>query len=433
MQQAGPLTQKRIYGFWWPLAMTWVMMSLEGPFIAAVIARLPDPKFNLAAYGVAFAFAMLLESPIILIMSASTALVHDRLSLHKLRRFTYALNLGITLAMGFLVFTPAFGWLMEGLIGLPHEVAALTHDAAIILLPWPAAIGYRRFYQGILIRGGLTRRVAYGTVVRLSSMATVALVAAFTPGVVGAVAGASALSAGVVMEAIASRIMALGAVRKLLETPPLPGTRAESMTYGFIWKFYYPLALTSILTLGVNPVVTFFLGQSRLALESLAAMPVVNSLVFLFGSVGFAFQEVGIALVGARREGYLPLRRFAAIMAVSASGGLAIVAFTPLLGLWLEDVSGLTHELAAVAAVPIRILSIMPALAVIISFQRAVLVAAKETVPITLATVIEVTGIVAGLELGIRGFYLVGATAAGCAFLLGRIAAILFLLRKART
>ncbi len=59
--------------------------------------------------------------------------------------------------------------------------------------------------------------------------------------------------------------------------------------------------------------------------------------------------------------------------------------------------------------------------------------AAKETVPITWATVIEVTGIVVGLALGIRGLYLVGATAAGCAFILGRLAAILFLLRKART
>ena len=87
------LSQRRILQFWWPLASTWMMMSLEGPFIAAVIARLPEPKFNLAAYGVAFAFAMLLESPIILIMSASTALVHDRPSLHKLRRFTYALNM----------------------------------------------------------------------------------------------------------------------------------------------------------------------------------------------------------------------------------------------------------------------------------------------------------------------------------------------------
>lgn len=64
MVQRGELSQKRIFTFWWPLAVTWLMMSLEGPFVAAVIARLPGPKPNLAAYGVAFTFAMLLESPI---------------------------------------------------------------------------------------------------------------------------------------------------------------------------------------------------------------------------------------------------------------------------------------------------------------------------------------------------------------------------------
>ncbi len=43
------------------------MMAIEGPFLAAVIARLADPKFNLAAWGVAFAFAVLVEAPIIIV------------------------------------------------------------------------------------------------------------------------------------------------------------------------------------------------------------------------------------------------------------------------------------------------------------------------------------------------------------------------------
>lgn len=34
-------------------------MSVKGAFLASVIARLGEPKFNLAAYGVAFSFAML--------------------------------------------------------------------------------------------------------------------------------------------------------------------------------------------------------------------------------------------------------------------------------------------------------------------------------------------------------------------------------------
>jgi len=77
-QQNEELTYRQILVFWIPLAATWLMMATEGPLLAALIARLPDPKFNLAAYGVAFAFAVLIEAPIIMIMSASTALVKDR-------------------------------------------------------------------------------------------------------------------------------------------------------------------------------------------------------------------------------------------------------------------------------------------------------------------------------------------------------------------
>ena len=37
-------------------------------------------------------------------------------------------------------------------------------------------------------------------------------------------------------------------------------------------------------------------------IESLAVLPVVQSLVFLFRSGGVAFQEVGVALIGRGRE-----------------------------------------------------------------------------------------------------------------------------------
>jgi Na+-driven multidrug efflux pump len=145
------LTWKKIAAFWLPLYSTWLMMSIEGPFIAAIIARLADAKFNLAAYGVAFSLGMIFESPIIMMLSASNVLVKDRMSFLKLRRFNNALNVLITFALLLVIIPPVFFWLTRGLIGLPWHVAKLTHLGTILLIPWPAAIGYRRFYQGILI------------------------------------------------------------------------------------------------------------------------------------------------------------------------------------------------------------------------------------------------------------------------------------------
>jgi progressive ankylosis protein len=430
VEQSQTLTVGRIFRFWAPLAATWLMMSIEGPFLAAVIARLGQAKFNLAAFGVAFSFAMLNEAPIIMMMSASVALVSDRQSFLALRRFAYTLNGVITLVMGVVLVPPVFGFLAERLIGLPHEVAALTHVATAILVPWPAAIGYRRFYQGILIRASLTRRVAYGTVVRVLAMAVTAIALYATTSIPGAFVGAAALSAGVTAEAVASRFMARASVRRLLADAE-PRSAVGPLTTPAIVSLYAPLALTSLLTLGVNPLVTFFLGRGRAALDSLAIWPVVASMVFVFRSGGVAYQEVGIALLGDDRHGFAALRRFAGLLAVGTAGALAVVAFSPLASWWLSVVSGLSRELSRFAVTPLRVLAIMPALEVLLSFQRSLLVHARQTARITWATAVEVSGIIAVLALGVAAFDAVGAVAAAVALLVGRVAANVLLSRHA--
>jgi hypothetical protein len=83
------LTAGRISRFWLPLEATWLMMAAEGPFLAALIARLAAPKENLAAFAVATALSWMVESPIIMMLSASNALVRDGVAYRKLRRFSW--------------------------------------------------------------------------------------------------------------------------------------------------------------------------------------------------------------------------------------------------------------------------------------------------------------------------------------------------------
>ena len=426
-QHKDELTYRQILVFWVPLAATWLMMATEGPLLAAIIARLPDPKFNLAAYGVAFSFAILIEAPIIMIMSASTALVKDRDSYTKLRNFTYVLIGAITTVMIVFLLPPVFNFIMTNLVGLPLEVARLTHHACLALLPWPGAIGYRRLYQGILIADGKTRRVAYGTAVRLSSILITSFSLYLFTDIDGSLIGGMSLGIAVTAEALATRAMAAASVRRFvsLNRNPLP---SEILSYRYISSFYYPLALTSILALGVHPMVTFFLGKSRMSLESLAVMPVILSLIFIFRSLGLSYQEVSIALLGEGGRNLERLRRFAGILAVCVSGGLALIAFTPALLIWFQKISGLSPDLAEFAILPTRILVVIPALSVILSMQRGVLVAFKNTKPITIATAIEVTGILCVLAITLRGMDLVGVVGAALALFCGRSLANLYLL-----
>jgi progressive ankylosis protein len=421
-----PLTFRKIFLFWMPLAATWLMMAAEGPFIAAVIARMGDPKHNLAAYGVSFSLAVLVEAPILMIMGASTALVKDRDSMMRVKAFTYILNGILTLVMATLITPPVFSFVVKTLMNLPVEVAQLSYQCCLALIPWPAAIGYRRFYQGVLIRSNQTRRVAYGTMIRLVGMAATGILCFKLTELAGSLVGALALTAGVSVEAAASKVMARGSEKELL-TKVVPSSKGGALTYADIARFYYPLALTSILGLGLQPILTFFIGHSRMAIESLAVLPVINSLVFIFRSAGLSYQEVGIALLGENNVHFRPLRDFAILVGTAVSFCFGLVAFTPLSSIWYSEISGLSQELYQLALLPTRILTMMPGLMILLSLQRSLLVNHMQTQPINIASAIEVAGAILALLLTIRGFDLIGADAAAISLLLGRVLATAYL------
>jgi len=415
------LRQRDIFLFWAPLAATWLMMATEGPFLAAVIARLADAKFNLAAHGVAYAFGILVEAPVIMLMSASTALVEDATSYRRLRNFANALNVGATAALLVLLLPPVFGLVVREALGLPEAVADLVYRALWFYLPWPAAIGMRRFLQGVLIRSGRTRLVAIGTVIRLISMAGAATLLAVATDLPGAMVGGGALSTGVIVEALVARWMARRDIRELRATPH-PPDGGPVLSYRDIVGFYVPLALTSLLGLAVQPMLTFFMGRAAAPVESLAVFPVVNSLGFLFRSLGLAWQDASIALLGREREHLAELRRFSIILGLGSAGALSAIVFTPLAVVWFETISGLTADLSQFAYAAARLTVPVVALSVLLSFERAILMKVRRTRPITVATGIEVTAIAGAFVAGAWGLGWVGVTAAFAAFVVGRIA-----------
>ena len=419
---AAPLTYRRIFAFWAPLAGTWIMMAVEGPYLAAVIARLPEPTVNLAAFGVAFAVAVIVEAPVIMLLSASTALVEDHESYAALRRFGYRLCAALTLVQLVVLAPPVFDLLFRGLLALPDDVARHAHRSLAFLLPWPAAVGYRRFRQGLLIRNGLTRRVVACTGVRLATMSLTALAAWRLLPLDGASAGAAALAAGVLVEAAVTRALAARTVRRLRGRARAADRLADpTLRLAGLVRFYAPLALTSVLALAIPPLTTFFMGQGRHALESLAVLPVVHGVTFVFRAIGLSYLEVVVALIGDRREQFGRIRNFAAGLAVCTVLGLSAVAFTPLGAFWLQDVAGLSPTLTGFALPPIRILAVFPALSVLLSLQRGTLVHARRTPPITRATLLELLTVGVVLTVGIHHLDLVGVTAAAVAILAGRL------------
>jgi hypothetical protein len=184
-------------------------------------------------------------------------------------------------------------------------------------------------------------------------------------------------------------------------------------------RFYAPLALTSFLSFFINPLTTFFLAHGRSPLESLAVLPVVVGLAFVFRTAGIAMQEVVIALAGDAGENRRVLARFTTRVGAASTAALAAVVFTPLAKVWYRTVSGLSPELAAFALLPGTLLVLLPFLESVLSYQRGVFVKAHRTAPISIAVAVQLAVTAAVFTLMVMVLKTVGAVAIGPALTAG--------------
>ena len=406
---------RRIVRTWWPLAASWLLMSIELPAITTIVARLANPEINLAAYGgVVFPLALIVESPIIMLLAASTALSKDRASYAKLRRFMMGTSAILTVLHMLIAFTPLYYVVVNSLLGAPAEIVEPARLGLMIMTPWTWAIAYRRFNQGVLIRFGHSEVVGQGTLVRLTANGVV-LTASYLIGVIpGAVVAASTAAAGVVCEAIYVGVRVRPVVRDQLRAA---AAVEPILTFRTMMDFYIPLAMTSLIGLLVQPIGSAALSRMPIALTSLAVWPVVSGVSFLVSSMGIAYNEVVVALLdepGSVRN----LRRFMALLAALTTVGLLLVVLTPLSAFWFERVSALTPELANLARRGVWLILPLPALAVLQSWYQGLILYGRRTRGITEAVVIFLVtsvvilwagvmwGKVAGLYIGLAAFTL---------------------------
>jgi hypothetical protein len=197
-------------------------------------------------------------------------------------------------------------------------------------------------------------------------------------------------------------------------------SQEKPLSYKDILNFYIPLASSSMLSLGTRPLVTFFMGRSRFAIESLAVFPVIYGLVGMFFTFGWSLQETCIALIGRKFEHFKRLKNFALGLGLFATGGLSLIVFTPLSTGWFHYISGLSSELTNFSMTPIRIIFIIPLLHVFVCFLQSSLIAARFTGAVIKSTAIEVTAIIVFLFIGIHYLDMIGIMAAVLAMLFGR-------------
>lgn len=387
----------------------WLMMGIEQPGIAAIVARLPDAELNLAAFGVIMSVALVIESPILQMLSAATALAASREHYRRLLHFMHGLASLLTSIHLIVALTPLFDVVLGGVLGVPENIVEQSRLPFLCMAPFAAAVGYRRLWQGTLIRYGRTAVVPVTMIARVITTASVLAVGLATRGASGALVGALALSLGVIAGAVSAWLFC----RKLIrEEIPEEHPDQETFSYRDLLRFYVPLSMTSIIFLLSRPLLTFGMARAAFPVKSLAVWPVINGLMFLFNSVALSFQEAVIALMERNPENRRPLSFFALWVALALSGMFLITAVTPLRAAWFQGVSGLSDALLPFTRVPVLILTVVPAMLTLKSWLRGRYVHHKRTGVMAYAVAVYTVFLAVGVSAGAAFLAVPGAVLA---------------------
>ncbi|MCL6451947.1 MAG: hypothetical protein K6T75_11695 [Acetobacteraceae bacterium] len=428
-----------------PLSLSDVIMILSGPILTIGLARLAAPETSLAAYSVAQNVAILIESPIIMLLHASTALTRYRGLYRPLWRFMVAANLALTALYLAVAFTPLFDLVFRGVLGQPPAVVAAARPAFQLMLLWPAAIGWRRFYQGVLINRRQAGRVALAGLARLGSLALVTFLGVVLRAPGAALAGL-ALAVSVIAEAVAVTLFAwkgrprgggigrpegsggrgesredLGeGAEEATEPPPAWAPR----TVRAIARWYRPLAMTQVLVWSVRPLINGGIARTVSPEVGLAAWPVAWSTVIMVANSVRAVQQLTLSLLSGEPE-YRLLRRFVWAAGLVASAVMALLAFTPLgLGYmrWVLGLRGGLEEIALAALPALKVAVGYPLLVALQNWLQGLLIRSGRPRLVNAAAVVGGLVTVAVVYAGALIWRLPGAVLGAVALVTGLLA-----------
>lgn len=271
-----------------PLSLSDAAMAVADPLLAVTLTRLPGPEVQLAALGVVKALANFLESPIIMVLHASTALSGWAASRRALTRFVLLLAAGLTLLFLALSLPVVHLWLTRDVYSLVPEVAAATRLPLLLMCLWPAVIAWRRIHQGQLILQGRGKFMGMASLFRVGAFA-LTLWLGSRSGLAGSSLGALALMVGLWVEAL----LVVYWTRQEVLPDREPATPLPTDFPG-VSGYYAPLALTMLLMWGGRAALVAVLARAHDSELALAAWSASWGFVILIANLSRMVQQLVI-------------------------------------------------------------------------------------------------------------------------------------------
>ncbi|MBD2560611.1 MULTISPECIES: hypothetical protein [Nostoc] len=408
-----------------PLSLSDVAMTLGDPLQTAALSRLAFPQETLAGVGVVKAVAVFLESPIIMILHASTALGNHSASRRALWQFT--MIAGLSLSGIFLVLTwePLYNWLLLDVFGVSSFIATRGRTPFLLMFLWPFVIAWRRFFQGLLIRARKSVPVGWASVARFTWV-IVALAIGVNLKSDGAVLAGITMMGAILIEAMlvtwfCSRL----SITSILDQQTHQDIKKLPKTFQGVTFYYLPLASTMLVIWGARAILLSFVARSFDGSLALAVWPAAWGLVLSIANGTRMVQQVVISSY--EETSKQTLATFVVLVGLGFTSIPFFLGFTSQGFSLLHQFFGDNPSLVEAAIPVIQVLSCLPLLLALQNTFQGLLIHRAKNWFINLATLIA-----AALTLIVCGSLIFtghsGATSAAYGMIAGIVSEILVLI-----
>ena len=407
-----------------PLSLSDVTMACGDPLVTTTLAHLPDARTNLAGVGIAKALAIFFESPIIMLLHASNAVAADPKSRQALWRFTLIAGGSLSLLLGLLSLPIVFNLVGVSFLGIPVALAATVQQVLLLMVLWPLSIAWRRYFQGLLIHHGNSQAIARASIARLVTMGIVSAIGVALK-LSGAMLAGSALMSGLLVETAIVTVVAYRCGATI--SPPIPKTATLPQDFAGIWRFYWPLANSMLVTWGGRALLVGVISRSIDAPIALAAWPAAWGLVLVIANSTRMLQQIVIKYQG--RVANRVLLNFALSVGSGCSILLLLISTTTVGELVIQGFIGNDRDLINSIKPVLLICAGIPLLVALQNATQGFLVGAGKTGGVNQATWIGTTALLGVAWLSV-GSGLSGVIAAAIAMVVAMLIEVIFLLLK---
>lgn len=340
------LNMRMILAFFLPLIFMTQMHQISHSLVHAFLARLSDPTVALAAFSIAFAFNMTISAANQVSTQGGISFITDRAAFWQLFRFSAAVCICLFIIIESVALTPLGDFLFGQWMRASEEVVKQARITSAIMGLWLFPVMIRNLGYALSMVQRRTIMITKATAIRL--VALVFFLSFYSIWLDGAPVGGAALVSCMTVEAIYIAFVSYPLLTELKRQRKPPPSYVE------IWRFSWPLMITQGSESSVPLVINFFVGQLSNSDLALAGFGVVYGLVRTLLSPIRNLVQTTQTLVHSNKD--LKLMFQFTLKVVLFSVTLVVLLFySPLRGIILEKVMGLTPELSTYATPGVKL------------------------------------------------------------------------------